>query len=139
MVFLAQTQRRMNETYSGGIGSFVLTMMIVSFLQMKQRQCAVPTRMQNGGADGNGNGPADGDPQALPTPSWNLGTLLLDFFHLYGVSFNYYSAGISITEGGSYLVKRKRSKPEGNNGRYAVALFTTIIARFCVCICACFL
>jgi non-canonical poly(A) RNA polymerase PAPD5/7 len=108
----------MNETYSGGIGSFVLTMMIVSFLQMKQRQCAVPTRTRNGGG-ADGNDPADGGPQALPTPSWNLGTLLLEFFHLYGVSFNYYSAGISITEGGSYLVKRKRSK-ESNNGRYGV-------------------
>ena len=32
----------MNETYSGGIGSFVLTLMIVSFLQMKQRNCALP-------------------------------------------------------------------------------------------------
>eukprot|EP00598_Pedospumella_elongata_P006874 CAMPEP_0184987076 /NCGR_PEP_ID=MMETSP1098-20130426/18866_1 /TAXON_ID=89044 /ORGANISM="Spumella elongata, Strain CCAP 955/1" /LENGTH=78 /DNA_ID=CAMNT_0027511505 /DNA_START=1 /DNA_END=234 /DNA_ORIENTATION=+ len=33
------------------------------------------------------------------------------------MSFNYFSAGISITEGGSYLVKRKRSKIEGNMNR----------------------
>jgi non-canonical poly(A) RNA polymerase PAPD5/7 len=34
-VFLAQ--RRMNDTYSGGIGSFLLCGMIVSFLQMRTR------------------------------------------------------------------------------------------------------
>ena len=35
-VFLAQ--RRLNDTYSGGIGSFLLCGMIVSFLQMRCRQ-----------------------------------------------------------------------------------------------------
>ena len=35
-VFLAQ--RRLNDTYSGGVGSFLLCGMIVSFLQMRSRQ-----------------------------------------------------------------------------------------------------
>ena len=98
----------MNETYSGGIGSFVLTLMIVSFLQMKQRQCA-PRPVH----------PDTGASTSLPEPSWNLGTLLLEFLHLYGVTFNYFSTGISLPDGGSYLVKRKRAKQEGNNARLA--------------------
>jgi DNA polymerase sigma len=40
--------------------------------------------------------------------SWNLGSLLLDFFHLYGVSFNYQQLGISIRDGGSYFAKTER-------------------------------
>mmetsp|Transcript_20506 Transcript_20506/g.34311 ORF Transcript_20506/g.34311 Transcript_20506/m.34311 type:complete len:380 (+) Transcript_20506:29-1168(+) len=80
------SQRKMNDTYHGGIGSFLLTMMIVSFLQMKQRTARL-SRLD---------------------PSWNLGTLLLEFFQYYGVTFNYYSVGVSITEGGSLLQKRKR-------------------------------
>lgn len=108
----------MNETYSGGIGSFVLTLMIVSFLQMKQRNCALSAMsaqisaglLEIGVSSSNSAG------ASLPVPSWNLGTLLLEFFQLYGMSFNYFSAGISITDGGSLLAKRKRSK-EINNGR----------------------
>jgi hypothetical protein len=39
-------------------------------------------------------------------PSYNLGTLLLEFFHLYGVSFNYYHTGVSLTtDNGSYFPK----------------------------------
>lgn len=95
----------MNETYSGGIGSFLLTLMIVNFMQHKQRLSA-PRR---------GNQPEGGLPTSLPEPSWNLGTLLLEFFHLYGVSLNYFSTGISVPDGGSYLAKRKRA--ELNSGR----------------------
>jgi non-canonical poly(A) RNA polymerase PAPD5/7 len=40
--------------------------------------------------------------------TWNLGSLLLDFFHLYGVTFNYVHTGISIRDGGSYFEKRKK-------------------------------
>ena len=33
-------QRRLNETFSGGMGSFVLATIIISFLQMRQRLAA---------------------------------------------------------------------------------------------------
>ena len=106
----------MNETYSGGIGSFVLTMMIVSFLQMKQRQCAqIGTDTDNTSTTDDKK--SDTSMNTLPIPSWNLGTLLLEFFHLYGITYNYYSTGISIPNGGSYLCKRKRSKADFNNAR----------------------
>lgn len=109
----------MNETFHGGVGSFVLTLMIVSFLQMKQRQCAgnhnttgaiLPDAAVTGSS-------SRANSASLPVPSWNLGTLLLEFFHLYGVSFNYFSVGISVTEGGSYLGKRKKCKQDSLGGR----------------------
>jgi len=95
-VFLSQ--RRLNETYTGGIGSFVLSSMIVSFLQhrirlSKARKVAL---------------------------SWNLGSLLLDFLQLYGTTFNYVHTGVSISGHGSYFEKRKRSDGEWgtlNSGR----------------------
>lgn len=80
-LFLAQ--RRMNETYSGGIGSFVLLNMIVSFLQQRQR-CAVL------------------EGKSFKDVNWNLGVLLIDFFQFYGVRFNYILAGISINNSGYY-------------------------------------
>ena len=42
--------------------------------------------------------------------TWNLGSLLLDFFQLYGVQFNYLHTGISLKNGGEYFQKRERSK-----------------------------
>lgn len=41
---------------------------------------------------------------APPEPE-NLGVLLIEFFELYGNSFNYFKTGISVTEGGYYFSK----------------------------------
>ena len=79
------------------MGSFVLCAMIASFLQMKQK-LAKYTHVNN--------------------PTWNLGALLLEFFSLYGGSFNYYHAGISIVNGGQYFPKRKRKLNEAFTARY---------------------
>ncbi len=38
--------------------------------------------------------------------SWNLGSLLLDFFALYGCQINYYHTGISLRNDGMYFCKR---------------------------------
>ena len=38
----------------------------------------------------------------------NLGTLLVEFFELYGRNFNYDEVGISIRRGGFYFSKRER-------------------------------
>lgn len=73
----------MNDTYTGGIGSFLLSCMILSFLQQKQKISFYSDFY----------------------PSWNLGALLLEFFNLYGTSFNYYMTGISVREDGSYFPK----------------------------------
>ncbi|CAI5747233.1 unnamed protein product [Peronospora destructor] len=80
-------QRGLNETYSGGIGSFLLQMMVVSFLQHHGRAL----------------GAEHDDPKFN-----NLGLLLVGFFTLYGRDFNYTELGISVRNGGSYFFKEDR-------------------------------
>lgn len=41
-------------------------------------------------------------------PSKNLGTLVVEFFELYGCYFNYEKTGISLQNGGSYFSKVRR-------------------------------
>ncbi|CEG48292.1 pap-associated domain-containing protein 5-like [Plasmopara halstedii] len=80
-------QRGLNETYTGGVGSFLLQMMVVSFLQHHGRVLG-----------------ANHD-----NPKFNnLGHLLLDFFTLYGRDFNYTDLAISVRNGGSYFLKESR-------------------------------
>lgn len=55
------------------------------------------------------------------TPNWNLASLLMDFFALYGNSFNYYQTGVSIINGGSYFPKRMRKANEAFTARYTTA------------------
>ena len=73
-------QKQMNEVFTGGIGSFALFLLIVSFLQHHE-------------------GIRKGT---------SLSSLLVDFCELYGCEFNYYSAGICVLEGGSYFDKERR-------------------------------
>jgi len=70
--------------------------MVVSFLQQRQRLMRYKSSL--------------GPPGSRAELSWNLGSLLLDFFQLYGVQFNYFHTGISISNGGEYFQKRERSK-----------------------------
>jgi non-canonical poly(A) RNA polymerase PAPD5/7 len=75
--------RCLNEPYTGGVGSFLLQLMIVSFLQHRERDAVNYQR-----------------------PSvYNLGTLLLEFLELYGLDFNYYTTGISVRYDGFYFPK----------------------------------
>lgn len=80
--------RRLNEPYTGGIGSFLLQLMIVSFLQHRERH-ALNYRK----------------------PSLhNLGSLLLEFLELYGNDFNYYTTGITVRHDGFYFSKGSRER-----------------------------
>lgn len=81
--------RDLNEPYTGGMGSFMLQMMIVSFLQHRARE------------------EYSNHKRSL---AMNLGSLLLEFFELYGVDFNYYTTGISVREDGSYFPKGATDK-----------------------------
>lgn len=75
--------RGLNEPYSGGVGSFMLQLLIVAFLQHRER-----------------------DAVNFQRPSvYNLGSLLLEFFELYGLEFNYYTTGISVRHDGFYFPK----------------------------------
>jgi len=72
--------RDLSCVYTGGLSSYCLTLMVVSFLQLHTRT----------GAD---------------TTSANLGVLLLEFLELYGCNFNYDSLAIRVRDGGGYLGK----------------------------------
>ncbi|KAK3820209.1 MAG: hypothetical protein J3Q66DRAFT_336560 [Benniella sp.] len=72
-----------NEVYKGGIGSYTTVIMILSFLQMHPQ-------IQVGNID----------------PMDNLGVLLIEFFELYGLCFNYTRVGLTVRDNGSYFEKK---------------------------------
>eukprot|EP00158_Paraphelidium_tribonemae_P004787 Partr_v1_DN26966_c0_g1_i2_m7284 putative PAP associated domain containing len=74
--------RDLNEVFKGGLGSFGLSAMITSFLQ-------IHPRLQSGQID----------------EIENIGVLFLEFLDLYGRRFNYDHVGISLRNGGKYFVK----------------------------------
>lgn len=74
-------QRDLNEVFIGGISSYSLILMCISFLQLHPRQNF--------------------------TENSNLGILLLEFLELYGRKFNYMKTGISIKNGGRYMPKEE--------------------------------
>jgi non-canonical poly(A) RNA polymerase PAPD5/7 len=78
-------QRGMNEVFSGGLGSYSIVCLAVSFLQMHPK-------IRRGEIDADKN----------------LGVLLMEFFELYGCYFNYEEVGISVRDGGTYYNKRHR-------------------------------
>lgn len=88
-----KSQRKLNDTYTGGLGSFVLCAMIASFLQMRKRL----------------------ERRRKVQLTWNLGALLVELFHLYGNTFNYMHTGISIKDGGLFFRKRERKDWENPN------------------------
>uniref|UniRef100_A0A8C1JDB3 Terminal nucleotidyltransferase 4A n=2 Tax=Cyprinus carpio TaxID=7962 RepID=A0A8C1JDB3_CYPCA len=78
-------QRELNEVFTGGIGSYSLFLMVVSFLQLHYREDVCSSNP-------------------------NLGVLLIEFFELYGRHFNYLKTGIRIKDGGSYVAKDEVQK-----------------------------
>eukprot|EP00804_Cyclotella_cryptica_P008536 CCRYP_007536-RB/>CCRYP_007536-RB protein AED:0.36 eAED:0.36 QI:0/0/0/1/0/0/3/0/352 len=84
------SSRDINKPFTGGIGSYLLQLMIVSFLQQRSREDLMRT-----GRLGN---------------YFNLGSLLIDFFELYGIDFNYVTTGISVRNDGFYFAKGERDK-----------------------------
>ncbi|KAH0480055.1 MAG: uncharacterized protein KVP18_003696 [Porospora cf. gigantea A] len=87
-------QRNLSETYRGGVGSYLLSVMVVSFLQQSVSM--------------------------LKTGHCNLGSLLTAFFHLYGVDFMYKTTGISVLHGGRYFSKAQRRMVHENLSLFAV-------------------
>lgn len=85
--FLAS--RDINKPFTGGIGSYMLQLMIVSYLQHRARE--------DNSRDCLGDG-----------THFNLGSLLLDFLELYGLDFNYVTTGISVRHDGYYFPKGQK-------------------------------
>jgi non-canonical poly(A) RNA polymerase PAPD5/7 len=78
-------QRSMNEVFTGGLGSYSIVCLAVSFLQMHPK-------IRRGEID----------------PGRNLGVLVMEFFEFYGYYFNYHEVGISLRDGGTYFSKAQR-------------------------------
>ncbi|KAI8870676.1 Nucleotidyltransferase, partial [Ramicandelaber brevisporus] len=78
--FLAM--RKMNEVFTGGLGSYATILLAVSMLQMHPLLQSGRIKASN-----------------------NLGVLLLEFFELYGQRFNYERVGVCVNHGGSYFDK----------------------------------
>lgn len=78
-------QRALSEVFTGGLGSYSVTLLVLSFLQ-------VHPKLQRDEI----------------TAERNLGTLLMEFLELYGKNFGYDECGISVRGDGSYFSKRQR-------------------------------
>lgn len=78
-------QRALSEVFTGGLGSYSVTLLVLSFLQLHpklQREEIAAER--------------------------NLGVLLLEFLELYGKNFGYDECGITVRGHGGYFSKRQR-------------------------------
>ena len=88
-------QRNLNEVYSGGLGSYTLLLLVVSHLQMLRHN--------------------------FPNSKANLGSVLHQFFKLYGRMFNICLASIRVKDDGGYMDKFERYKIEPNETiRYSI-------------------
>ena len=72
------------QVFTGGLSSYALILMAVSFLQLHNRHDA-------------------------STIKANLGVLLLEFFELYGRDFNYTQTAIRLRDGGAYIPREEVS------------------------------
>eukprot|EP00056_Hartaetosiga_gracilis_P004280 m.73549 g.73549 ORF g.73549 m.73549 type:complete len:436 (+) comp11774_c0_seq5:67-1374(+) len=75
-------QRDLNEPFHGGIGSYAIFLLVLSFLQRR--------------------------PLRVDDKKVNLGVLLIEFFELYGLNFNFSRVGIRVNGHGSYFDKVKK-------------------------------
>lgn len=88
-------QRNLKEVFTGGISSYSLILMVISFIQLHPRAQARHVRA-------------------------NLGVLLMEFFELFGRYFNYYRVGIRIKDGGSFVPKSEIQKNMDSNYRPSI-------------------
>lgn len=77
----------LNDTWTGGIGSYTLLIMIISFLQRHTSSKGKASE---------------------PTEEENLCTILTEFLKFYGSTFDYKNNVISVVNGGRYLSKEDK-------------------------------
>ncbi|XP_076808412.1 uncharacterized protein LOC143451601 isoform X1 [Clavelina lepadiformis] len=82
--------RDLNEVWTGGVSSYSLILLCVSFLQLHWRSDAA-------------------------YPDANLGVLLIEFFELYGKHFNFQNACISV-KGNGGLISKEEFRQQLDNG-----------------------
>lgn len=86
-------KKNLNDVYSGGLSSYAICLLVISFLQMTEKDLK----------EKNPNFSLD---------KLSLGNLLVDFFSFYGNRFNYERIGIDVTNGGSYIELKKQQHIE---------------------------
>eukprot|EP00531_Pseudo-nitzschia_arenysensis_P007353 CAMPEP_0116156550 /NCGR_PEP_ID=MMETSP0329-20121206/22890_1 /TAXON_ID=697910 /ORGANISM="Pseudo-nitzschia arenysensis, Strain B593" /LENGTH=457 /DNA_ID=CAMNT_0003653637 /DNA_START=54 /DNA_END=1424 /DNA_ORIENTATION=+ len=82
--------RGLNQPYTGGVGSFLLQMMILSFLQHRERDTTQKRRPS----------------------SCNLGALLVEFLEFYSTDFNFVLVGASVRFDGFFFPKGAKDRKE---------------------------
>ncbi len=82
--------RGLNQPYTGGVGSFLLQMMILTFLQHRERDASQKRRPS----------------------SCNLGALLVEFLEFYSTDFNFVLVGASIRFDGFFFPKGAKDRKE---------------------------
>ncbi|KYQ92191.1 PAP/25A-associated domain-containing protein [Tieghemostelium lacteum] len=92
-------QNSLHETYTGGIGSYALALMVVSFIQLRYVPMNLRTHLASSKSRKNFKHAGD---------DTDYGAMLVEFFELYGRSFNYSLYGISLENGGFYFVKEEQ-------------------------------
>lgn len=120
-------QRGLNDTYSGGVGSFLLTLMAAHVVQVCAKRLGVPLHVteEEGGKKAKKVGGKAAPPPLLPLPpaaasGLNLGLLFVSFFEIFGVNHNYTSTGITLrgaSGGGSGGYFSKLAKGWYDGGR----------------------
>ncbi|XP_022643352.1 non-canonical poly(A) RNA polymerase protein Trf4-1-like isoform X2 [Varroa destructor] len=76
------SERNLNEVFFGGLSSYSLVLMIITFLQIHEKQ------------------------EMVTSEKPNLGQLLLDFLYFFGIKFEYEIFGLRVKQGGK-LVKKE--------------------------------
>ena len=87
-------QRDLNETFTGGVSSYLVFNMVYAYIQYLQR---------------------DKDESEEKIKDMNLGSFLIGFLKFYGYEFNYYELGISIRNGGKFFKKYDTNYPPNEN------------------------
>lgn len=90
-------QRDMDEPYKGGLGSYAVTLLVISFLQHHPIYTTEPEQRRCAG----------------------LGTLLVDFFRYAGYYWQYVRCGVSVRRGGRYFYRdsQRAVSPVSPNAR----------------------
>ena len=116
------SQRGMNEVFTGGLGSYSIICMVVSFLQVRAPCLSLlltgwqTTETNNLLLSSSGDTPLSlSRGQLHPriqtaqiNPNRNIGLLFVEFLELYGKHFNYDQAGITLKGRGGYFNKHDK-------------------------------
>eukprot|EP00029_Vermamoeba_vermiformis_P009637 TRINITY_DN4876_c0_g1_i1.p1 TRINITY_DN4876_c0_g1~~TRINITY_DN4876_c0_g1_i1.p1 ORF type:complete len:768 (-),score=163.29 TRINITY_DN4876_c0_g1_i1:228-2531(-) len=106
-------QRYLNDTWSGGIGSYTLIMMIISYLQLHTKSKGqIPNPAEANNTNNNNNNVNNNNNNVVPAPhdetKEDMASMLTGFFELYGSKFDYLTNVISILDGGKYFSKEEK-------------------------------